>query len=47
LKSLEKTGQVVDVRPGEDTSKLPVGVTHVRDPDGTVERIRFSDPGYG
>jgi hypothetical protein len=47
LQSFEKTGQLVDVRPSEDTSKLPVRVTHVRDPDGTVERIRFADLEYG
>ena len=40
--SLEKTGQLVDVSKDEDTSKLPSKVTHVRYPDGTVKRIRFT-----
>jgi hypothetical protein len=44
--SLEKTGQLVDVVEGQDTSKLPARVTHVRYPDGTVKRIRFSGPGH-
>jgi hypothetical protein len=46
LESLVKTGQLVDVHPGEDTSKLPARVTHVRYPDGTVKRIRFTGSGY-
>jgi hypothetical protein len=46
LESLEKTGQLVDVDPSEDTSKLPARVTHVRYPDGTVKRIRFTGSGY-
>jgi allantoicase len=44
--SLAKTGQLVDVAHGEDTSKLPARVTHVRYPDGTVKRIRFTSSGY-
>ena len=44
--SLEKTGQLVDVGENQDTSKLPPRVTHVRYPDGTVKRIRFTGPGY-
>jgi hypothetical protein len=39
---LEQTGQLVDVAEHEDTSKLPPRVTHVRYPDGTVKRIRFT-----
>jgi hypothetical protein len=44
--SLEKTGQLVDVGEHQDTSKLPARVTHVRYPDGTVKRIRFTASGY-
>jgi len=43
---LEKTGQLVNVREHEDTGKLPARVTHVRYPDGTVKRIRFTGSGY-
>jgi allantoicase len=45
VESLEKTGQLADVGENEDTSKLPARVTHVRYPDGTVKRIRFTGPG--
>jgi hypothetical protein len=44
--SLKQTGQLVDVAENEDTSKLPARVTHVRYPDGTVKRIRFTGQGY-
>jgi hypothetical protein len=44
--SLEKTGQLIDIGGHEDTSKLPARVTHVRYPDGTVKRIRFTSSGY-
>lgn len=44
--TLEKTGQLVDVGEHEDTRKLPARVTHVRYPDGTVKRIRFTSAGY-
>jgi hypothetical protein len=44
--TLEKTGQLVDVGEHEDTSKLPAHVTHVRYPDGTVKRIRFTTSAY-
>lgn len=44
--SLKQTGQLVDVSEHEDTSKLPARVTHVRYPDGTVKRIRFTSSGY-
>jgi hypothetical protein len=42
---LEQTGQLVDVGEQEDTSRLPPHVTHVRYPDGTVKRIRFTATG--
>jgi hypothetical protein len=42
---LEQTGQLVDVKENEDTSRLPARVTHVRYPDGTVKRIRFTGSG--
>jgi hypothetical protein len=45
-KNLEETGQLRDVSENEDTSKLPARVTHVRYPDGTVKRIRFTSSGY-
>jgi hypothetical protein len=38
--------QLADVQVGEDTSQLPARITHVRYPDGTVKRIRFTNPGY-
>ena len=44
--SLQKTGQLVDVGFQVDTTKLPARVTHVRYPDGTVKRIRFTSSGY-
>jgi allantoicase len=43
---LEQTGQLVDVGQHEDVSKLPARVTHVRYPDGTVKRIRFTGSGH-
>jgi hypothetical protein len=39
---LEQTGQLVDVDTGTDLSTLPPQVTHIRHPDGTVERIGFT-----
>jgi hypothetical protein len=42
METLEKTGQLVDVDEQQDTSQLPARVTHVRYPDGTVKRIRFT-----
>jgi hypothetical protein len=45
IASLEQTGQLVDVAEAQDTSKLPAIVTHVRYPDGRVQRIRFT--GFG
>jgi hypothetical protein len=44
---LEQTGQLVDVDANADVTKLPPHVTHVRYPDGTVERIGFSSSSYG
>ncbi|MDR3638916.1 MAG: hypothetical protein P4L84_34240 [Isosphaeraceae bacterium] len=46
VESLEQTGQLADIAKDEDTSKLPAHVTHVRYPDGTVKRIRFTGSGY-
>jgi hypothetical protein len=43
--TLEQTGQLVDVAEGQDTAKLPAAVTHVRYPDGRIQRIRFT--GFG
>ena len=43
---LKQNGQLVDVAEDEETSKLPAQVTHVRYPDGTVKRIRFTGSGY-
>jgi hypothetical protein len=39
---LEQAGQLVDVDANTDVSALPPQVTHVRYPDGTVKRIRFT-----
>jgi hypothetical protein len=41
-KQLEENGQLVDVEGNTDVSALPAKVTHVRYPDGTVKRIRFT-----
>ena len=46
IETLEKTGQLVDVDEHQNTSQLPARVTHVRYPDGTVKRIRFTSTGY-
>ena len=46
IETLEKTGQLADVDEHQDTSQLPARVTHVRYPDGTVKRIRFTGTGY-
>ena len=46
IETLEKTGQLVDVDERQDTSQLPARVTHVRYPDRTVKRIRFTGSGY-
>jgi|GraSoiStandDraft_50_1057286.scaffolds.fasta_scaffold1073109_1 hypothetical protein len=41
-KQLEENEQLVDVDNNTDVSALPAKVTHVRYPDGTVKRIRFT-----
>ena len=46
IQTLEQNGQLVDVGENEDTSRLPARVTHVRYPDGTIKRIRFTSSGY-
>lgn len=43
---LEQTGRLVDVGANADLSSLPPHVTHVRYPDGTVERIGFAAAPY-
>ena len=45
IETLEKSGQLVDVDEQQNTSQLPARVTHVRYPDGTVKRIRFTGTG--
>jgi hypothetical protein len=39
---LEERGQLVDVRDSSEIATLPPNVTHVRYPDGRIERIGFS-----
>jgi len=46
LERLEQTGQLIDVDAGEDVANLPPQITHVRYPDGNVERIGFSTSSY-
>jgi hypothetical protein len=43
---LEQAGELVDVDANTDLSVLPPHVTHVRYPDGTVKRIRFTASPY-
>ena len=43
---LEQTGQLVDVDANTDLAALPPHVTHIRRPDGSVERIGFSASPY-
>lgn len=43
---LEQTGQLVDANDTTDLSALPPQVTHIRRPDGTIERIGFSTSPY-
>jgi hypothetical protein len=40
--NLRQNGQLVDVDEGVDLSRLPPQVTHVRYPDGRVERVGFA-----
>ena len=44
--NLEQAGELVDVDAHTDLSALPPHVTHVRYPDGTVKRIRFTGSPY-
>jgi len=46
-KRLEQTGQLIDVDSSTDLASLPPSVTHVRYPDGRIERIGFSSSPYG
>jgi hypothetical protein len=39
---LEQRGQLVDVDANTDLSALPPHVTHIRHPDGTIERIGYA-----
>jgi len=43
---LEQVGQLVNVDVKTDVSALPAHVTHIRYPDGTVKRIRFTTSPY-
>jgi hypothetical protein len=43
---LEQVGQLVNVEANADVAALPAHVTHVRYPDGTVNRIRFTTSLY-
>jgi hypothetical protein len=44
---LEQSGQLQDVTDEDDLSHLDPRVTHVRWPDGTIERIGYSGPPVG
>jgi hypothetical protein len=44
---LEQAGQLVDVHADTDLAALSPRVTHIRHPDGSVERIGFSSSPYG
>jgi hypothetical protein len=39
---LKQRGELVDVDANTDLSALPPNVTHIRHPDGTVERIGYA-----
>lgn len=43
---LEQTGQLADVDEKTDLSALPPHVTHIRRPDGSIERLGFSISPY-
>lgn len=43
---LQQTGQLIDVDDDTDLRTLPPNVTHVRRPDGTIERIGYSTSPY-
>lgn len=42
-KRLEQTGELIDVTTNTDLSQLPPRVTHVRYPDGRIERVGFAE----
>jgi hypothetical protein len=44
---LERTGQLIDVDFNTDFNTLPPHVTHVRYPDGRIERVGFSSSPHG
>jgi hypothetical protein len=39
---LEQAGQIVDVDENTDLASLPPRITHIRHPDGSIERLGFS-----
>jgi hypothetical protein len=39
--TLRQTGKLVDVDESTDLSRLPSHVTHIRWPDGRIERLQF------
>ena len=41
-RDLEELGALVDVKEGTDLASLPSRVTHVRYPDGKVERVGYT-----
>jgi hypothetical protein len=41
-KRLKQTGRLVDVDETTDLASLPPHITHIRRPNGTIERIGFS-----
>jgi hypothetical protein len=43
---LEQTGQLADVDDKTDLSALPPRVTHIRRPDGSIQRLGFSGSPY-
>lgn len=43
----EQIGNLVDVDASTDLSKLPPHITHIRHPDGSIERIGFDSSLYG
>ncbi len=43
---LEQTGQLADVDDKTDLSALPPRVTHIRRPDGSIQRLGFSASPY-
>jgi hypothetical protein len=47
FKVLEQNGQIADVNGMTDLSKLSSRITHIRFPDGHIERLQFSGPYFG